>query len=77
MYRDALQQAEVMNKCFQIIFTGENEFKVNDIITIENLIENIKVDKKEVKMLIESQDVRKAQSLSEVSNWIMKNAVTS
>ena len=34
---------------------------MNNIIATENLMENIKVDIKELKQLMESQDVRKVQ----------------
>ena len=63
MYKDALQQADVMNKSFQTVFTRESEFQMHDIIATEYLIENIKVDIKEVKQLMESQDVRKVPGL--------------
>ena len=36
VYEDALQQAEVMNKSFQMVFTRESEFKMNNIIAMEN-----------------------------------------
>ena len=35
-------------------------------------MENIKVDLKEVKQVVESQDVRKVPGPDGVSNWIMK-----
>ena len=59
VHKDALQQAEVMNKSFQTVFTRESEFRMNDIIAMEYLMENTKVDVKEVKQLMESQGVRK------------------
>ena len=42
------------------------------IIAMENLMEKIKVEVKEVKNLMESQDARKAPGPDGVSNWIMK-----
>ena len=72
LYEDALQQAEVMNKSFQTVFTRKKEFEMNNIIAIKCLMENIKVDVKEVKQLMESQDVRKASGPDGVSNYIMK-----
>ena len=72
VYEDALQQAEIMNKCFWTVLKKISEFKLNNIIGTENLMENIKVDLKEVKKLMESQDVRKAPGPDGVSNWIMK-----
>ena len=56
MYEDALQQDEVTNKCFQTVFTRESEceFRMNNIIAMENLMQNIKVDVIEVKQLMES-----------------------
>ena len=56
VYEDVLQQAEVMNKSFQTVFKRESEFRMN-IIATEHLMENIKVHLKEVKQLMESQDV--------------------
>ena len=41
MYEDALQQAEVMNKIFQTVFTRESEFRMNSIIATEHFMENI------------------------------------
>ena len=32
VYKDVLQQAEVMNKSFQTVFTRESEFRINNII---------------------------------------------
>ena len=49
MYEDALQQAEVMNMSFQTVFTRESEFRINNNIATKYLMENIKVDVKEVK----------------------------
>ena len=72
VYRDALQQAEVMNKSFQTVFTRESKFKIINIIAMECLMENIKVDVKEVKQPMENQDVRKALGADGVSFWIMK-----
>ena len=69
---DALQLAEVMNKSFQTVFTRESEFRMDNVIATENLMENIKVDVKEVKQLMASQDIRKAPGPDGVSNWIMK-----
>ena len=36
VYGDALQQTQVMNNTFQIVFTGESEFIMNNIIAMEN-----------------------------------------
>ena len=69
---DALQQAEVMNKNFHTVCTRESEFRMNNIITMEYLRENIKVHVKEVKQLMENQDVRKAPGPDGVSSWILK-----
>ena len=57
MYKDALQQAEVMNKSFQTVITRESEFRINNIIALEYSMENIKVDVNKVKQLMECQDV--------------------
>ena len=59
VYEDALQQAEVMNKCFQTAFTTESKFRINIIIVTENSMENIQVDVQEVKQLMERQDKEK------------------
>ena len=72
VYKDALQQTEVMNKCFQTGFIRESEFRINNIIAMENLIENIKIDVKQVKQLKESQDVRKTLGPDGVLKWILK-----
>ena len=40
VYEDALQQIEVMNKCFQTVLTRESEFRINNVIITENLMEN-------------------------------------
>ena len=37
VYKDALQQAEVMNKCFQTVFTREREFRMNNIIAFSGI----------------------------------------
>ena len=58
VYEDALQQAEVMNKCFQTVFSRESEFRMNNGTGKENLMENIKMNVIEVKNLMESH-VRK------------------
>ena len=39
VYEDALQQAEVMNENFQTVFTRESEFRMNNVIATENLME--------------------------------------
>ena len=72
VYEDALQQAEVMNKSFQTVFTRESEFGMNNIIVTEYLMKSIKVDVKQIKQLTESQVVKKAPGPDGVSNWIMK-----
>ena len=41
VYEDALQQAEVMNKNFQTVYTRKSEFRMNTIKTMEYLMENI------------------------------------
>ena len=38
MYENALQQVEVMNKCFQTVFKRGSEFKINNIAVTENLM---------------------------------------
>ena len=45
---------------------------MNNIIAMENLMKNIKVDIKQVKMLMDSHDVTKVPSPNGVSNWIMR-----
>ena len=45
---------------------------MNNIIATEYLMENIKVDEKAVKQLMESQGVRKVPGPDGASNWIMK-----
>jgi len=72
VYEDALPQAEVMNKCFQSVFTRESEFGEVDGGSKDTVLEEIQVDIQEVKKLMESQDVRKAPGPDGVSNWIMK-----
>ena len=49
VYEDVLQQAEAKNKSFQTVFTREIEFRINNIITMEYLMENVKVDVKDGK----------------------------
>ena len=72
MYEDAIQQAEVMNKSFQAVFTRGSEFRMNNIIATEYLMENKEVDVKKVNQLMENQDVRKVPGPNGLSNWIMK-----
>ena len=72
VYEDVFQQAEVINRSFQTVFIREREYIINYIKTTKNLMENIKVDVKKAKQLMERQDVRKAPGLDGVSNWIMK-----
>ena len=45
---------------------------MNIIIAMENLVENTKIDVKEVKKLMENQDIKKVPRPDGVSNWIMK-----
>ena len=49
VYDNAFQQAEVMNKCFHTVFTRESEFRMNNIIAIGNVMEDMKVDIKQSK----------------------------
>jgi len=72
VYEDALPQAEVMNKCFQSVFTRESEFEEVDGGSKDTVLEEIQVDIQEVKKIMESQDVSKAPGPDGVSNWIMK-----
>jgi len=68
VYEDALPQAEVMNKCFQSVFTRESEFGEVDGGSKDIDLEEIQVDVHEVKKLIESQDVTKAPGQAGMSN---------
>ena len=72
VYDEAEEMAEVMNKCFQTVFTEEEEIVLEDGDLEENMLTEIEFGHGEVMKLMEGLDVNKAPGPDGVSNWILK-----
>ena len=71
-YNEAQEMAEVMNECFQTVFTDEGNFGLEDDDINGNVLTRIQVRREEVMKLLESLDVSKAPGPDGVSNWVLK-----
>ena len=72
LYDDAQSQAEIMNTCFQSVFTRETSFEGQGARRRCNGLREFHVDVQEVKEIMKDLDVSKALGPDGVSNWIMK-----
>ena len=72
LYDDAQSQAEIMNTCFQSVFTRETSFEGEGARHKCNGLREFHVDVQEVKEMMKDLDVSKALGPDGVSNWIMK-----
>ena len=72
IYEDAEQIAEVMNGCFQSVFTRESEFVEQERPDTGEGLCRLEVSVEEVKMIMEKLDKRKAMGPDGVSNWILR-----
>ena len=72
IYEDAEQIAEVMNGCFQSVFTRESEFVEQGRPDTGEGLCRLEVSVEEVKMIMEKLDKRKAMGPDGVSNWILR-----
>ena len=71
-YENDRDLANVLNKNFQTVFTEEEDFIELNKIQIERNIGEIKVDKKEIRKLIENLDGNKAMGPDEVAGRVLK-----
>ena len=72
IYEDAWSQAEIMNTCFQSVFTKETNFEGEGARRKYTGLRELHADIQEVKEIMKDLDVNKARWLDGVSNWIMK-----
>ena len=72
VYDRAKDMSEVMNKCFQKVFTEEGEFERQSVDMERGELRNVEVCKSDVSKLMENLDVSKAPGPDGVSNWILK-----
>ena len=73
VYDDAQEMAEVMNSCFQHVFTIEIDFHSQQSVDADEVgLGVIEVTVEEVRKLMEEQDVRKAIGPDGISNWILR-----
>ena len=71
-YHKEQDMAEVMNKCFQTVFTEEGDFEVNEDRCADNGLREVKIRKQELMKLMENLDINKAPGPDGVSNWILR-----
>ena len=72
VYDKAGEMSEVMNKCFQKVFTEEGEFERPRENLEMGVLREVGVHKSEVGKLMEDLDANKAPGPDGVSNWILK-----
>ena len=72
VYDKEEEMAEVMNKCFQTVFTNEGEFERPNEDEEGGLLREVVVHKRDIEKLMEGLNVNKAPGLDGVSNWILK-----
>ena len=74
---DPEEMAEVFNRCFQSVFTKEQEFREGiAIMNNGNGLKEAASSTEEVKIMLDNLDVRKAMGPDGVSNWILKECST-
>ena len=72
VYDRAEEMSEVMNKCFQKVFTEEGDFEcLREDIGV-GVLREVEVLRRNIKKLMEDLDVNKAPGPDGVSNWILK-----
>ena len=72
IYYDPRQQAEIMNQCFEGVFTNEGEFEEIEQVNRMKRLSSIQVERQEILKLMEGLDVRKASGPDGISNWVLK-----
>ena len=72
VYDKEEEMAEVMNKCFQTVFTEEGEFERPNEDEEGGLLREVVVHKRDIEKLMEGLNVNKAPGPDGVSNWILK-----
>ena len=72
IYETAKEMSEIMNKSFKSVFTAETDFVAPAEMEIMEGLDDIKVEKEEIKRLLEKLDGRKAMGPDEVSGWILR-----
>ena len=72
VYDDAAEQAEIMNKCFQSVFSIESEFTGRETASRNAILDDIQVEVQEIHKLLGELEVRKATGPDGVSNWILR-----
>ena len=71
-YYDPNEQAEIMNKSFESVFTKEREMVNEEGKEREKVLRYIDLEVQEVRKLLEDLDVRKALGPDSISNWVLK-----
>ena len=66
------QIAEVMNNCFQSVFTSKSDFGEQRMTNPEGVVglNSLEVSMEEVKKIMEQLDKRKVMGPDGISNWI-------
>ena len=73
IYENAEEMAEVINNCFQSVFTGESDFQCQRAMVINEVgLCEIQVAINEIRKIMEEQDVREASGPDGVSSWIVR-----
>ena len=72
MYDQEQDMSEVMNRCFQSVFTEEGEFEGEEVELGEGILDEVEVQEQDIMKLMEGLEVNKAPGPDGVSNWILK-----
>ena len=72
VYENPSMQAEIMNKCFKSVFTKESYFEEEERPPRERYLKELKVEKKEIRKIMEELDIRKAPGPDGVANSVLK-----
>ena len=74
---DPREMAEIFNRCFQSVFTKEQEFRgETETGNNGNGLQDVVSSTEEVKSMLENLDARKAMGPDGVSNWILTECST-
>ena len=72
-YTKASDMAEIMNDCFQKVFTREDEsYNQEERREIENTLDEIQILVEDVERMLSGLDPRKAHGPDGVSNWVLR-----
>ncbi|WP_435336435.1 hypothetical protein, partial [Klebsiella pneumoniae] len=75
IYDKVEDMCEIMNNRLQTVFVEEDEFSEDEREVRNEPMQEVMVDEREVRRLMEGLDIRKSMGPDGVANWVLKECV--